>query len=138
MQIRRIQKEDRKQIILLLEQVSRLHIERRPDIFKTKTYEDFDKYALDQDVFNVFPNCDKTEGGNATRKSKIKYFLFKKGISIENADDFIDNDIDNILKLYHTLSDGTHGEAGKYNIIQLKAIKKHVEDGINFLCSIVV
>lgn len=47
MQIRRIQKEDRKQIILLLEQVSRLHIERRPDIFKTKTYEDFDKYALE-------------------------------------------------------------------------------------------
>lgn len=47
MQIRRIQKEDRKQIILLLEQVSRLHIERRADIFKTKTYEDFDKYALE-------------------------------------------------------------------------------------------
>lgn len=98
----------------------------------------FDKYALDQDVFNVFPNCDKTERGNATRKSKIRYFLFKKGIDIKNADEFIDNDIDNILKLYHTLSDGTHGEAGKYNIIQLKAIKKRVEDGINFLCSIVV
>ena len=47
MQIRRIQKEDRKQIILLLEQVSRLHIERRADIFKTKTYEVFDKYALE-------------------------------------------------------------------------------------------
>lgn len=47
MQIRRIQKEDRKQIILLLEQVSRLHIERRADILKTKTYEDFDKYALE-------------------------------------------------------------------------------------------
>lgn len=98
----------------------------------------FDKYALDQDVFNVFPDCDKTDRGNATRKSKIKYFLFKKGIDIKNADEFIDNDIDNILKLYHTLSDGTHGEAGKYNIIQLKAIKKRVEDGINFLCSIVV
>ena len=47
MQIRRIQKEDRKQIILLLEQVSRLHIERRPDIFNFFTYEDFDKYALE-------------------------------------------------------------------------------------------
>ena len=98
----------------------------------------FDKYALDRDVFNVFPDCDKTDRGNATRKSKIKYFLFKKGIDIKNADEFIDSDIDNILKLYHILSDGTHGEAGKYNIIQLKAIKKRVEDGINFLCSIVV
>lgn len=98
----------------------------------------FDKYALDCDVFDVFPDCDKTERGNATRKSKIKYFLFKKGIDIKNVDEFIDKDIDNILKLYHTLSNGTHGEAGKYNIIQLKAIKKRVEDGINFLCSIVV
>lgn len=98
----------------------------------------FDNYALDEDVFEIFPDCDKTERGNATRKSKIKYFLFKKGVDIKNADEFIDNDIDNILKLYHILSDGTHGEAGKYNIIQLKAIKKRVEDGINFLCSIIV
>ena len=98
----------------------------------------FDKYAKDKEVFSIFPDCDKTDRGNATRKSKIKYFLYKKGIDIKNADEFIDNDIDNILELYHILSDGTHGEAGRYNIIQLKAIKKRVEDGINFLCSIVI
>ena len=98
----------------------------------------FDKYAKDKEVFSVFPDCDKTDRGNATRKSKIKYFLYKKGIDIKNATEFIDNDIDNILELYHILSDGTHGEAGRYSIIQLKAIKKRVEDGINFLCSIVI
>ncbi len=98
----------------------------------------FDKYAKDKEVFSIFPDCDKTDRGTATRKSKIKYFLYKKGIDIKNADEFIDNDIDNILELYHILSDGTHGEAGRYNIIQLKAIKKRVEDGINFLCSIVI
>lgn len=98
----------------------------------------FEKYALDKDVFAVFPNCDKTDRGNATRRSKIKYFLYKKGIDLTNADEFIDNDIDNILELYHTLSDGTHGEAGRYSMIQLKLIKKRVEDGINFLCEIVV
>ena len=98
----------------------------------------FDKYAKDKEVFSIFPDCDKTDRGNATRKSKIKYFLWKKSIDIKNADEFIDNDIDNILELYHILSDGTHGEAGRYNIIQLKAIKKRVEDGINFLCSIVI
>lgn len=98
----------------------------------------FEKYALDKDVFAIFPNCDKTDRGNATRKSKIKYFLYKKGIDLTNADEFIDNDIDNILELYHTLSDGTHGEAGRYSMIQLKLIKKRVEDGINFLCEIVV
>lgn len=98
----------------------------------------FEKYALDKDVFAVFPNCDKTDRGNATRRSKIKYFLYKKGIDLTNADEFIDNDIDNILELYHTLSDGTHSEAGRYSMIQLKLIKKRVEDGINFLCEIVV
>ena len=98
----------------------------------------FEKYALDKDVFAIFPNCDRTERGNATRKSKIKYFLYKKGIDLTKADEFIDNDIENILQLYHTLSDGTHGEAGRYSMIQLKLIKKRGEDGINFLCEIVV
>lgn len=98
----------------------------------------FEKYALDKDVFAIFPECEKTDRGNATRRSKIKYFLYKKGIDITNADVFIDNDIENILELYHTLSDGTHGEAGRYSMVQLKLIKKRVEDGINFLCQIVV
>lgn len=98
----------------------------------------FDEYALDKDVFAIFPNCDKTDRGNATRRSKIKYFLYKKGIELTSADEFIDNDIDNILELYHTLSDGTHGKAGRYSINQLKLIKKRVEDGIRFLCELVI
>lgn len=110
--------------------------------FCTSTREIFtdilDKYALDNDVFAVFPDCEKTARGNATRRFKIKYFLHKKGIDIKNADEFIDNDIDNILELYHTLSNGTHGEAGRYTMTQLKLIKKRVEDGIRFLCEIVV
>ena len=56
---------------------------------------------------------------------------------MKGAEEFIDNDIDNILELYHILSDGTHGYAGRYTFIQLKAIKKRVEDGILFLCNIV-
>lgn len=97
----------------------------------------FDNYAHDEEVFNMFPNCDKTERGNATRRWKIKYFLNKKGVELKGADEFIDNDIDNILELYHILSDGTHGYDGRYTFIQLKAIKKRVEDGILFLCNIV-
>ena len=97
----------------------------------------FDNYVHDEEVFNMFPNCDKTERGNATRRWKIKYFLNKKGIELKGAEEFIDNDIDNILELYHILSDGTHGYAGRYTFIQLKAIKKRVEDGILFLCNIV-
>lgn len=97
----------------------------------------FDKYASDNDVFSIFPDCEKTERGNATRRSKIRYFLYKKGIDLTYVDEFIDKDIDNILQLYHTLSNGTHGSAGQYSLIQLKHIKKRVEDGIDFLCDIV-
>ena len=31
--------------------------------------------------------------------------------------DFADEDINNILELFHVLSDGTHGAAGRYELI---------------------
>ena len=50
--------------------------------------------------------------------------------------EFIDADIENILELFHILSDATHGEAGRYEYIKLMQVKKRVEQGINFLCKI--
>lgn len=91
--------------------------------------------APDCEVFKLKPSCDKTEKGNATRREKISFLLRTKGID-SSVEEFVDNDISNILDLFRTLSAGTHGEAGKYNITKLKVIKKRVEDGINFLCNI--
>ena len=109
--------------------------------FCTSTREVFtdmiDLNAKDADVFELFPNCEKTDNGNATRRFKIKYFLKKKNIECDDISDFVEQDIINILDLFHVLSDGTHGSAGKYSIMQLKSIKKRVEDGLNFLCGIV-
>ena len=45
-------------------------------------------------------------------------------------------DINNILELFHVLSDGTHGAAGRYEFDKLLQVKKRVEQGINFLCTI--
>ncbi|MBH1956128.1 hypothetical protein I8H84_00960 [Candidatus Saccharibacteria bacterium] len=92
--------------------------------------------AADKEVFSKFPDCEKTERGNATRRSKIKYLLDKKGIASEAAEDFVEKDIQNIINLFYTLSDGTHGEAGKYNNTKLLSVKKRVEDGIIFLSNI--
>lgn len=92
--------------------------------------------ASDVDVFETYPDCEKTDRGNATRRWKIKYLLNKKGITNEAAEDFVEKDIANILELFHTLSDGTHGEAGKYDRIKLLSVKKRVEDGIIFLANI--
>jgi len=95
-----------------------------------------DSRAKDSDVFAVFPNCDKTNNGNATRKSKIRYFLHKKGLVDNDITDFIEKDMQNIVELFGVFNSGTHGEAGKYTFEKLAVIKKRVEDGLIFLCDI--
>jgi len=91
--------------------------------------------APDQEVFNFNPSCQITDNGNPTRREKIKYMMRNK-ITDENIVAFADEDIKNILELFHVLSDGTHGESGKYSYEKLKQVKKRVESGINFLCEI--
>jgi hypothetical protein len=96
----------------------------------------FDTKATDRDVFAAMPDCEKTDRGNASRRAKIKFFLTRKGFVDGDVETFIDDDITNILELFHTLSVGTHGAAGRYTMNQLAAIKKRVEDGLIFLCDI--
>ena len=55
---------------------------------------------------------------------------------VESVVDFAEADITNILELFHVLSDGMHGAAGKYEFEKLVQVKKRVEQGINFLCEI--
>lgn len=91
--------------------------------------------APDMAVFQFNPNAAKTDRGNATRKEKIKYMMHWKHLD-ESVTDFADADITNILELFHVLSDGTHGPAGKYEFSTLVQVKRRVEQGINFLCAI--
>lgn len=91
--------------------------------------------APDNVVFSYSPNCETTDRGNPTRKEKIKYLLSNKNL-VEAVVEFTDNDISNVLELFHVLSEGTHGEAGKYSMSKLNAVKKRVEDGLYFLCCI--
>lgn len=91
--------------------------------------------APDESVFQFNPNAAKTERGNATRKEKIRYMMSGKELD-GSVLDFADADIENILELFHVLSDGTHGEAGKYEFDTLVQVKRRVEQGINFLCTI--
>lgn len=91
--------------------------------------------APDEKVFNYKSNCQITERGNPTRREKIGYLINKKDL-VKSMIEFADKDIDNVLKLFHVLSDGTHGQAGKYSIEKLNIVKKRVEDGLYFLCNI--
>ena len=107
--------------------------------FCTSAREIFTKFieqkAPDSEVFAFNPNAERTDRGNATRKEKIRFMMRDKALD-ESVTDFADDDITNILELFHVLSDGTHGEAGKYKFSALVQVKRRVEQGINFLCAI--
>ena len=91
--------------------------------------------APDASVFQYNPSCEKTTRGNATRREKIKYMM--RNVDVDSSIiDFADANITNILELFHVLSDGTHGPAGRYEFQKLLQVKKRVEQGINFLCEI--
>ena len=91
--------------------------------------------APDSNVFAFNPDCERTDRGNATRREKIKYMM--RNVNIHSSIiDFAEADITNILELFHVLSDGTHGAAGRYEFQKLVQVKKRVEQGINFLCEI--
>lgn len=110
--------------------------------FCTSTREIFiqiiDTKAKEDDVIKIFPNCEKTDNGSITRRSKIKYLLYQKGVNDVDMEEFIHSDIENILSLLYELNGGTHGKSGKYTLNQLKSIKKRAERGLDFLCKYVV
>lgn len=91
--------------------------------------------APDDAVFQYNPNCQKTNQGNATRGEKIKYMMRNSNMD-DSVISFAESDITNILELFHVLSDGTHGPAGRYSYQNLLQVKKRVEQGIYFLCEI--
>lgn len=91
--------------------------------------------APDNEVFAYNPSCERTDRGNATRREKIKYMMRALDMD-DSVAEFADANIQNILELFHVLSDGTHGTAGRYEYEKLVQVKKRVEQGINFLCEI--
>lgn len=95
-----------------------------------------DNYAPDAVVLTRFPNCDKTENGQPTRRWKIKHILVNAGLISEEAVDFVDEDIRNILQLFRVFNDGTHGSSDRYEFAKLVAIKERVESGISYLSAI--
>jgi hypothetical protein len=62
--------------------------------------------------------------------------LSKAGLNIPDAVDFVDENVKNILQLFRTFNDGTHGSAGRFSNEKLLAIKNRVEDGIIYLTTI--
>jgi hypothetical protein len=89
--------------------------------------------APDNIVFTSLPEAERTERGNATRRSKIEFLLLQKGVLLGEMAEFASEDIGNIIDLFDILNAGTHGPAGRYDVRTLGAIKQRVEDGLIFL-----
>lgn len=87
------------------------------------------------ELVKQMPDC-SYYNGNPDRRSKIKYLLSLKSLTINSLTEFVDTDIDDLMNLFEILNSGTHGEAGKFNIQQLLKLKKRIEDAIIFITSI--
>jgi len=94
-----------------------------------------DIYAPDHEVLS-FDSRDLTQDGRPTRRSKIRFLLHRKSISDSAFQNFVVEDTNNVLQLFHELNSGTHGPAGTFGIPQLLKLKKRVEDSIVFIASI--
>ena len=89
--------------------------------------------APDDAVFATLPDAQRTERGNATRRSKISFLAMHKGVQVAELVDFATEDIANVIELFDVLNAGTHGQAGRYDMATLGAIKHRVENGLFFL-----
>jgi hypothetical protein len=87
-------------------------------------------------VLAADPNCERTPEGKITRRSRIHYCLRRRGLDLDGLADFVESDIDNVLALFGEFNSGTHGDAGRFNLEQLRALKVRVEDAILFVLRI--
>lgn len=91
--------------------------------------------APDEMVKSSFPDCELYQG-KPNRRAKIKYVLTEKSLHSKSFENFVDSDIDELLSIFRTLNDGTHGSAGRFSIQQLLKLKKRVEDSIQFIAEL--
>lgn len=93
--------------------------------------------APDDAVVALMPDCDRTPQGTPTRRARIRYFLHLKGMDDDDLEEFVESDMNNVVELFRVFNDGTHGSAGTFDLAQLQAIRRRVEDGIMFLSRLV-
>lgn len=92
--------------------------------------------APDDAVHGTLQNPVLDARGSPTRRTRIKYLLHQNGISDEHLEDFVEKDIDNVIDLFDVFNAATHGEAGRFDIHALHAVKQRVEHAIIFVARI--
>ena len=93
-------------------------------------------HAPDDAVIKQNPNYTKHTDGRPDRRSKIEFILGLRGLAKTPLSEFVDHDVDDILKLISEFNSATHGAAGKFSLGQLLQLKRRVRDGLGFLITI--
>jgi hypothetical protein len=93
--------------------------------------------APDDQVLASVPKALIAPDGKPTRRARVHYFLRRKGWNELELEDFVENDLENVVTLFDVLNEGAHGAAGAFSLGQLAAIKRRVEDAVRFLHSII-
>ncbi|SDN41804.1 hypothetical protein [Geodermatophilus sp. DSM 45219] len=93
--------------------------------------------APDAAVLQANPQCQRTPQGQPLRREKINYLLALNGESSASLGEFIDEDVNDVMNLFRVFNDGTHGDAGTFDLPALRAIKGRVEGAIGFLSQVI-
>lgn len=93
--------------------------------------------APDDDVLESLPECPTTDSGKPTRRAKVQFLLQRNEMHDEVLEEFIETDLDNVVTLFTIFNEGTHGSAGRFDLHQLSAIKRRVEDAVRFLYRVI-
>ena len=82
------------------------------------------------------PACERTDQGTVSRRARIRFCLRRSGIYQRELEDFVEQDVTNVLALFHEFNTGTHGAAGRFTLPQLTTLKARAEDAIRFIIRI--
>jgi len=92
-----------------------------------------DTIAPDDVVRRELQSFTLTDDGRMTRRSKLKFLLVRRGMLDDVVEEFVNEDVEDILKLFQLFNDGAHGDAGRFNLNELAVVKARAESGILFL-----
>lgn len=95
-----------------------------------------DLKAPNKDVLDTYPDG-KTSDGRVGRRWKIRYLLDRYGADHDSLTAFVDADINDVMNLFGDFNKGTHGEAGRFSLTELRAIKSRVEGAVRFLSTVI-
>ncbi|HEU5253158.1 MAG TPA: hypothetical protein VFU16_07535 [Solirubrobacterales bacterium] len=92
--------------------------------------------APDDAVKAEIRDCRLTPAGHPIRRDKIRYLLARSSRDRDGLEQFVDSDIDDVVGLFRVFNDGTHGDAGAFDLASLYALRGRVEGAIRFLSTV--